>query len=403
MRSRPVRRDPRLRMNDDAAVSARDVPRGSPRRRVLSLVPDAFGGYGGIAVYNRDFQRAIASHPDVAEVVLLPRLMKYAPEALPPGITHVTSGLGGKGRYLRALIATIRTRGAFDAVVCAHVNLLPLAWLAHLITRAPIVLLIYGIEAWQRSPSVLSRWALRFVAAYISISEVTKQRFIDWANPHAPGYVLPNAIHLDNYAPGARDPALEHRYGARGKRVIMTFGRLVGAERCKGFDEILEILPQLLRDVPNLLYVIVGEGSDRPRLERKAASLGVSEHVVFTGFVAEEEKAALYRLADAYLMPSRGEGFGFVVLEAMATGVPTVGSKVDGTREALRDGLLGALVDPDDPAQIHRAVVRALAQPKVVPAGLDYFSYANFERRLHAIMDECLCDPRGGHLASRGR
>lgn len=363
---------------------------GSGGLRMLALVTDAFGGYGGIALYNRDLLAAVCAHRGVSEVVVLPRLMRHQPEDLPAKLTHVTRSLGGKWRYAYALLRTISENRRFDAILCAHVNLLPLAYLARALTGAPIVLMIYGIEAWQPTPSVLCRMALKKIAAYISISEITRQRFVQWARiGDSRGYILPNAIHLERYQPGEKDPELERRYGVTGKRVIMTFGRLAGAERYKGFDQMLEILHELAAHVPDVAYMIVGEGTDRERLRRKAEALGVADRVVFTGFVSEAEKAALYRLADAYVMPSRGEGFGFVILEALATGIPTVASKVDGGREAVRDGMLGALVDPEAPEQILEATIRALAQPKRVPPGLEYFSYANFEGRVHSIVDEC--------------
>jgi glycosyltransferase involved in cell wall biosynthesis len=85
-------------------------------------------------------------------------------------------------------------------------------------------------------------------------------------------------------------------------------------------------------------------------------------------------------------MPGRGEGFGFVFLEAMACGVPVVGSKLDGSREALRDGELGLLVDPDDSDALADAVLTALQQPKAVPPGLEYFSFPRFAERLGEIV-----------------
>jgi glycosyltransferase involved in cell wall biosynthesis len=121
-------------------------------------------------------------------------------------------------------------------------------------------------------------------------------------------------------------------------KVILTVGRLIGQERYKGFDEVIEIMPQLVKRFPNLKYLIVGDGPDRPRLEAKAVALGVSDNVVFSGYVAESEKVAHYNLADVYVMPSFGEGFGIVLIEAAACGVPVVGSWADGSCKALLDG-----------------------------------------------------------------
>jgi glycosyltransferase involved in cell wall biosynthesis len=171
----------------------------------------------------------------------------------------------------------------------------------------------------------------------------------------------------------------------------MTMGRLAPEEQYKGFDEIIELLPALALDVPNLSYLIVGSGLDRARLEGKASSLGVGDRVVFAGFVPEEEKADHFRLADAFVMPGRGEGFGIVCLEAMACGVPVVASKADGSREAVLNGRLGIVVDPEDPGEIRSGIHAALSRPAgVVPDGLDYFSFENFTVRLHGVLETVL-------------
>src|SRR5207247_10690501 len=148
--------------------------------------------------------------------------------------------------------------------------------------------------------------------------------------------------------------------------VIVTVGRVNTAERYKGIDEVLEVMPSLIREMPDLVYLIVGDGDDRFRLESKTRTLGVDTHVVFAGYVREEEKAAHYRLADAFVMPGRGEGFGIVYLEAMACGIPVVASKADASREAVLDGRLGVLTDPSNPQEIRAAIKEALARPRVV-------------------------------------
>ena len=154
---------------------------------------------------------------------------------------------------------------------------------------------------------------------------------------------------------------------------------------------VLEALPLLKDTIPGVVYLVAGDGTDRPRLEAKARSLGVEDDVVFTGYIAEEEKADHYRLADVFVLAGRGEGFGTVLLEAMACGVPVVASKLDGSAEAVRGGELGALVDPGEPEDLTRGILEALARPRgVVPRGLGYFSYENFARRCHEFLDRVL-------------
>ena len=249
------------------------------------------------------------------------------------------------------------------------------------------MLAIYGIDAWQRPDSWVTEWSASTVRFVFSISQITLDRFRSWCTiDERACAVLPNAVHSNKFAKGGRSRALEKRLGVVGRKVIMTFGRMSADERYKGFDEIIDVLPRLRRASPNIVYVAAGDGSDRPRLEAKARELGVADRVVFTGRIDEAEKADLYRLADAYVMPSSGEGFGFVVLEALACGMPVVASSADGTREAVRGGELGLVVDPRNPDALERAILEALQRPKQIPPGLEYFSFANFQSGLQLAL-----------------
>jgi phosphatidyl-myo-inositol dimannoside synthase len=361
-----------------------DLPSG---RRILCLVTDAYGGTGGIALYNRDVIEAMVGDPGTASVVVLPRVVAAALEAIPPKVSFVESALGSQWRYVAALLGQMVPRRRFDLIYCAHVNLIPLARLASAWLDIPWVLCIYGVDGWTPSPRYWSqRWS-HLPDLVISLSQVTQDRFLSWCPIDlARCVVVPNALHIEQFGLQDRDAALVARYGLQGKKVILTLGRLDPDEQAKGFDRIIALLPELLKAVPELAYLIVGMGRDRDRLEALAQACGVAQHVIFAGFVAEQDKAAHYALADAYVMPSTLEGFGFVYTEAMACGLPVVGSSTDGSREALRDGALGQLVDPFDALALKAAILTALVQPKHVPAGLDHFSFANFQARINAAL-----------------
>ncbi|MCU0833651.1 MAG: glycosyltransferase family 4 protein [Chromatiaceae bacterium] len=344
------------------------------------FVTDAYGGHGGIAQYNRDVAAALAAMPEVAEVVVVPRQQRFPAADIPAKVHQVPEALGGKDRYLRAALRA--ARGSYDLLICGHVNLLSLATLLRLKLRVPLVLMVYGIDVWQ-PPAPTTRLWLRAVDDVWSISAITRDRMNAWARlPEGKYQLLPNAVHLGSYGMAQRRGELVERHGLQDKRVILTLARLSALERYKGVDEVLEAMPALLETEPKLKYLVAGDGDDRPRLEAKAAALGLGERVVFTGLIEEQEKADYYRLADVFAMPGRGEGFGFVFLEAMACGVPVVGSKVDGSREALRDGLLGELVDPTDSESVRQGIFAALEKPKRIPDGLEYFAWPAFQQRL---------------------
>lgn len=365
---------------------------GARPLHILALVTDAFGGHGGIALYNRDFLKALCSCQNVSEVTAIPRIIVRELEETPANLKYVTQAVGGKWRYAREVLRCLIRKPGADLIVCGHINLLPLAFLLRFWLRVPVLLEIYGIDAWQPSSSRLLNYLARRVDAVVSISEVTKQRFMAWTGcPAERVFILPNAIHLERYGMGPKTPELLARYGLERKKILMTLGRLAAEERYKGFDQVLAILPALSEIIPNIAYLIAGAGSDRERLEKKARNLGLSDRVIFTGMVAEEEKADHYRLADVYVMPSRGEGFGFVLLEAMACGIPVIASKTDGGREAVRQGEIGALVDPGNATEIIDAITSALASTnRKIPDGLQYFSFENFQQRAHQIVSKMI-------------
>jgi len=356
-------------------------------RRVLALVTDAYGGYGGIAAYNRDTLDALCEDDRVAEVVVLPRLIPQPVTGVPAKLTHDVAAARGPARYLRRALRHALFGGRIDLIYCAHINLVPLAWLLSRLTGAPWVLCLYGVDGWgltgRRAVDRLTGKADH----YIFLSQLTMDRFLPvWPVDRTRCTVVYNAVHMEEFGAGPKEPTLEARYGLTGKKVMMTFGRLDPTEQAKGFDRVIALLPRLREKVPGIAYLICGQGGDRARLEALAEANGVRELVVFAGMIDEAEKADHYRLADLYVMPSRLEGFGFVFLEAMACGIPVIASTIDGGREAVRLGEIGQMVDPFDPEALEQAILQGLGRPRGIPEGLSYFSYANFRERMQAAL-----------------
>jgi asparagine synthase (glutamine-hydrolysing) len=362
-------------------------------RRVLALLTDGYGGRGGIAKFNRDLLDALAAADTVRRVHGVMRHVVETPAGVPAKVEWDTRAARGKlGFALRAAFAGLRHD--LDYVVCGHINFLPLALAIAGWRQCGVLLVVHGIDAWSpprgfelRGGVDLARRMLARVDHVIAVSQVTANRLMAWSAIDANRFhILPNCVDPAQFSPTLDTRELAARYDVAGCRVLLTVGRLAGEERYKGFDEVLEVLPQLRSEYPDLRYIIGGDGADKTRLQDKAAALGVADIVRFAGYVPEADKAQLYTLANAYVMPSRGEGFGIVFLEAMASGVPVVGSRIDGSREALRDGQLGTLVDPDNREELLAAIRHALAQPRQVPAGLATFYKDALTARVHGIL-----------------
>ena len=375
-------------------------------QRIIALVPDAFGGRGGMALYNRHFLRALCSYPAIDEVVVIPRDIVYELEEMPSKLKYQDWAAGTKLRYVQAVLNTAVSSESAALIICGHLNLLPLAHLLGLRFRCPVLPVCYGAEAYTPTEHRLANYLCHRLDAFIAIRKLTADRLKSWADiPDARFYYLPNCVDLARYgvAPPRRD--LVAKYGLESRPVIMTVGRIDSTEKRKGFDEVIETLPLLLRDLPTAVYLAIGDGNDRPRLEAKARTFGVADHVVFAGYVSDAEKADHYRLADVFAMPGSDPyyfdryPYRFVFLEPLACGVPVVGSTFDcpTEREDPVAQQLVIQVDPNDPNDIKRGILQALQKSnRSVHPFLSRFSYEAFEETTHAILKDVIGKEHAG-------
>jgi len=224
--------------------------------------------------------------------------------------------------------------------------------------RAPYLVPMYGIEVWRPL-----EWDRRRALARATVSFAISAHTLERARPFCPDLsgtaVVPLALE-DRPAEGAVDASLISRAG---RGFLLMAGRMAASERYKGHDQLLEAMPRVRDLCPNVRLVVAGEGDDRRRLEEKAAYLGVESAVVFAGFTSEATLAELYRRCAAFVMPSRGEGFGLVYLEAMRAARPVLAARSSAAEEIVADGETGLLVDPDDRENLARALARLLRDP----------------------------------------
>ena len=150
----------------------------------------------------------------------------------------------------------------------------------------------------------------------------------------------------------------------------------------------------ILQRLTGARVIVVGRGDDMDRLQRKAADAGLGDSVLFTGFLADGVMRAVLAECDVFAMPSRGEGFGLVYLEAMRAGIPCIGSTADAAVDIIVQGKTGLLVPAADPLRLARAIGDLLAgepgRRKMGMAGrhreANVFSFAQFRDRLGAAL-----------------
>lgn len=324
--------------------------------KVLALVTDAYGGGGGIAQYNRDLLGALAAMPQVAAIDVLPRAAGDV-EALPAKVRQHPAR-GGRIAYVAAAARQALGRRP-DVIFCGHLNLAGLAAGLARRTGARLVLQLHGIEAWE-TPSPVQRWGAESADLVLSVSRHTRSRILSWARI-APERVavLPNTV-SEHFTPGDR-AAARAKVGLGDELALLSVGRLAAAERYKGQDRVIALLPRLRAELGEAVYLIAGDGDDLPRLKALAGQSGGAEHVRFLGQASARDLPDLYRAADLFVLPSTGEGFGIVYLEAMACGTPALGLAARGAVDALADGELGDATGEDD---LFEALVRRLKSPR---------------------------------------
>jgi len=349
--------------------------------KLLALVSDAFGGSGGIARYNRDLLAALAGDARV-RIAVLPRAGRAAPATLPHGVSQ--RGPRGRITFVAAALWAAWRGGPFDAVFCGHLNLAPAAALVALLYRLPLWLQLHGSEAWEELPRA-RRWAAERASLVTAVSRYTRHRFLGVARIEPWRLrVLPNTIGA-GFAPGPKPKYLIDRHGLRPKTVLLTVGRLAAAERGKGHDR---VIAALAASRPDFTYLIVGDGDDRARLKALADAAGIADRVVFAGAVPDAELPDYYRVADLFVMPSVQEGFGIVLLEAAASGIPVVAGDADGSADALADGELGRLVDPHDKPGLLRAIGEMTGVGPPPAALVERYGVANFAERAAMLLDD---------------
>lgn len=318
--------------------------------KVLALVTDAFGAPGGVAQYNRDLLAAIGA---MANVVVLPRHGRHTESKPSAGITQAPARTG----RLAYSVSALRLAASFkpDVIFCGHLFHSPLAALLSRTFPTSLVVQAHGIEAWP-APKEIIRRSVASADLVLSVSRYTRQQILAWSRlPPERLVVLPNTVR-EEFTPGDKAAARAMlRLGP--ERTILSVGRLDARERYKGHDRVIEALAQLKAEGFDITYLVAGDGSDRHRLAGLASAAGVADRVRFLGDVPAELLPGLYRACDLFVLPSTGEGFGIVFLEAMACGVPALGLGVGGARDALADGELGIMSSPDRLAADLRAAL----------------------------------------------
>jgi glycosyltransferase involved in cell wall biosynthesis len=234
----------------------------------------------------------------------------------------------------------------------------PIGWLLKRVNGLPYLISLRGadvpsdeVKRFARQYKVLRpfiHWLWHDADALVAVSSGLRSYAKETA-PDLPIQVIPNAIDLSAFTPPVQRETV-------GSVRLLYVGRFNTFKNVETLVEAVGRLSQM--DVGEFELDLVGEGEQRPVLERMVSELGLSRRVHFVGWVARDRIADHYRCADIFVTATTWEGMPNTVLEAMACGLPIVGTQASGLRELVRDGLNGYLVPIKDPNALAQALAR---------------------------------------------
>ena len=275
--------------------------------------------------------------------------------------------------YLTSLLCAMLRCIARDSVNVIHAHwIVPqgvVTWLMRAFTRTPVVLTVHGgdVFAFQgRIGKRLKRLALKGARICTANSRSTREQVLKSCS-ETPIRVLPMGVDTAEFQPLSQGATLRNELQVRGEMILFV-GRLV---RKKGLHQLLLAMPDLLKDFPSAVLVVIGDGAQRDQLELMVRQLGIAESVRFLGKLPHHILPQYYNSADVFVGPSvvdsagDTEGLGVVFLEAAAAGLAMIGSSVGGISDILIHERTGLVVEPDEPNQLLRAIKRLLSDAEL--------------------------------------
>ncbi len=250
---------------------------------------------------------------------------------------------------------------AFAAIALKHKHRLPLVTTIHATERGRGRGYLHGEQSERINDAewrlTYESWRViccaQFMAAELDAYFQTPENKID---------IIPNGVDPSPFLAleGEDLSELRSRYARPEEKIVLYVGRLVYE---KGIEILVRSAPMVLAQVPEAKFVIAGKGPELERMRELVQAMGLTDKVYLPGFISDEDRNRLYKVADCAVFPSLYEPFGIVALEAMAAGAPVVASEVGGLKEVVRHAETGITVYPGDPASCAWGIIHTLAEP----------------------------------------
>jgi glycosyltransferase involved in cell wall biosynthesis len=346
-------------------------PKKSSKNNHFYLIfPNIFGFKGGIQVYSAFLLKALQDlYPDAKYDVFLKYDRRNASNQVqnlqfsPKTRFHY---FGHLPRFLQTVILAIQIiiRGVLQRptlVLSTHINYAIACYCLKRISGVPYWFFAHGIEVWS-TQRITHKLALQGADKIVAVSDYTRKQLLkEQRVENEKVALLFNTFDASQFQIGSKPKYLLKRYNLTPSQpVILTITRLGRMAKYKGYDQILHALVKMRQHIPNVHYILAGKGDDRPRIEALVTRLNLQDCVTLPGFLTDEELCDHYNLCDVFAMPSQGEGFGIVFLEALACGKPVLAGNQDGSVQPLAGGELGCLVNPNNVDEIANKLIKIL-------------------------------------------
>lgn len=363
-------------------------------KKVIFLTLHTFSLTGGIEKVSKTFAKALDDLADSKQIISYKVLSMYDDRADQKYISN-DNFKGYKGNRYCFGLAAIQQGLTADILILSHVHLLLFAGIVRKLKPGiRIVLFAHGIEIWGFLSSwkkqLLNKIEIWAVSRYTA-NQIIRQHGVNRSQIK----ILNNSLDpfFEVTEETDRPALLLEKYSINNsQKVLLTICRISSSEQYKGYDMVIKCLKKVVEIYPHLIYLLVGKADpiELNRITTLITSLNLQKNILLTGFVADGEINLHYQLADVFVMPSKAEGFGLVFIEAAAHGCCTIGGNADGSCDALLNGKLGTLVDPNSESEIEKAILNAIKKGKqntIQKNCIEQFSYETYKKKVTALIN----------------
>ncbi|MHC1592092.1 MAG: glycosyltransferase family 4 protein, partial [Candidatus Helarchaeales archaeon] len=208
-----------------------------------------------------------------------------------------------------------------------------------------------------------TRWIFSRAKHVVVPNNYLKSLTLNFVNQPSKIHVIPHGMeYQDNELPIPPDLVeIKQQFDIQSRSVLLYVGRLVAL---KSVDTIIKAVSLLINEGEDVSCLIIGTGPEKKKLEKLISRLGIEKRVIFLGELPWRDLCHFYAIADAFMLLSKNEGVGLVLMEAMQHGVPIVATRVGGIPELVKDGEIGFLVKVGDHEEAARRVKEILRDPE---------------------------------------